>query len=346
MITHLNFAKGFRGGERQTLLLIKELSKRGYIQKVLTRKESELAKRLEGTKNLEIIKISKPYIFNLKVIKNSSILHAHETKAAQFAYFANMLYAIPYIITRRVDNRIKKNFFNRNMYTRSKYTVVLSNAIKNETLKISDKINIKIIPSAYSQLAVNANEVKRLKERFNNKFIIGNIGELDNTHKGQFYLIEAMKKIQNENPNIHLLFLGQGKDEEKYKAQSKGLNNITFEGFVDNVGDYIQCFDLFVFPSLNEGLGSVLFDVMQSNVPIIASDIGGIPDIIQNEKNGILVPIKESEAIYNAIIRLYNDEALRKKFANEAFKNIENFSFSKMTDRYEEIYKEIDDEIQ
>ena len=84
----------------------------------------------------------------------------------------------------------------------------------------------------------------------------------------------------------------------------------------------IQCFDLFVFPSLNEGLGSVLFDVMQSNVPIIASDIGGIPDIIQNEKNGILVPIKESEAIYNAIIRLYNDEALRKKFANEAFKNI------------------------
>ena len=346
MITHLNFAKGFRGGERQTLLLIKELSKRGVIQKVLTRKESELAKRLEGTENLEIIKINKPYIFNLKAIKDASILHAHETKAAQFAYFANIVYDIPYIITRRVDNRIKKNFFNKNIYTKAKYTVVLSNAIKNETLKISDKINIKIIPSAYSQLEVNANEVKRLKQRFNNKFIIGNIGELDNTQKGQFYLIEAMKKIQNKNPNIHLVFLGRGKDEVNYKAQSKELNNITFEGFVDNVGDYIQCFDLFVFPSLNEGLGSVLFDVMQSNVPIIASDIGGIPDIIQNEKNGILVSIKESEAIYNAIIRLYNDEALRKKFANEAFKNIENFSFSTMTDRYEKVYEEIDDEIQ
>ncbi len=341
IIAHLNFAKGFRGGERQTLLLIKELSERGYIQKVITRKKSELANRLEGIVNLEITKINKPYISNLKVIKDSTILHAHETKAAQFAYFANMIYDIPYIITRRVDNPIKKNFFNRGMYTNAKYTVVLSHAIKHETLKISDKIAIKIIPSAYSQLKVNESEVKRLKQRFENKFIIGNIGELDNTHKGQYYLIEAMKKIQNNYPDIHLIFLGRGKDEQNYKEQSKDLTNITFEGFVDNVGDYIQCFDLFVFPSLNEGLGSILFDVMQSHVPIIASNIGGIPDIVKNEKNGILVQIKDSEAIYKAMERLYKDKALRKKLSDEAFKDIDNFSFEKMTDRYENIYKEV-----
>lgn len=275
------------------------------------------------------------------MIRDTSLLHAHETKAAQFSYFANMIYDIPYLITRRVDNPIKKNFFNRNIYIKAKYTVVLSNAIQNETLKLSDKIHIKIIPSAYSQLKVNENEVKRLKQRFKDQFIIGNIGELDNTHKGQYYLIEAMKKIHNNYPDIHLIFLGRGKDEENYKEQSKDLNNITFEGFVDNVGDYIQCFDLFVFPSLNEGLGSILFDVMQSNVPIIASDVGGIPDIVQNEKNGILVPAKESEAIYKGIERLYHDADLRKKLSNEAFKNIENFSFEKMTDRYENIYKEI-----
>ena len=105
VITHINFAKGFRGGERQTLLLIKELSKRGYIQKVLTRKESELAKRLEGIENLEIIKINKPYIFNVKAIKDSSILHAHETKAAQFAYFAHIIYDIPYIVTEELPTR-------------------------------------------------------------------------------------------------------------------------------------------------------------------------------------------------------------------------------------------------
>ncbi len=340
IITHLNFAKGFRGGERQTLLLITELSRRGYRQKVITRKNSELANRLEGIANLEIIKINKPYVFNLKVIKDSLILHAHETKAAQFAYFANIIYDIPYIITRRVDNPIKKNFFNRNIYTKAKYAVVLSNAIKRETLKISDKIEIKIIPSAYSQLKIDQYEVKRLNERFKDKFVIGNIGELESS-KGQYYLIEAMKKIQNDYPNIHLVLLGRGKDEQDYKEQSKELNNITFEGFVDNVGDYIQCFDLFVFPSLNEGLGSILLDVMQANVPIIASDVGGIPDIVQNEKNGILVPVKDSEAIYKAIEKLYNDAELRSELSAEAFRSIDNFNFEKMTDRYENIYKEV-----
>ncbi len=340
IIAHLNFAKGFRGGERQTLLLIKELSKRGYIQKIITRKNSELANRLEGISNLEIIKINKPYVFNLKVIEDVSILHAHETKAAQFAYFANMIYKIPYMVTRRVNNPIKNNFFNKNIYENSFYTVVLSNAIKNQTLKISKNIVIKIIPSAYSQLKVNKDEVERLKESLKDKFIIGSIGELE-ISKGQYYLIEAMKKIQINYPDIHLLLLGRGEDEENYKEQSKDLTNITFEGFVDNVGDYIQCFDLFVFPSLNEGLGSILFDVMQSSVPIIASDVGGIPDIVQNEKNGILVLAKDSRAIYNAIERLYNDVDLRKKLSDKAFKNIENFSFLKMTDRYENIYKEV-----
>ena len=341
IITHLNFAKGFRVGERQTLLLIKELSHRGFKQKVITRKKSELAVRLSKINNLEIIKISKPYVLSLNKIKDSSILHAHETKAAQFCYFANALFGIPYIITRRVDNPIKNNFFNKRIYENSTYTAVLSKAIEKETLKISKNINTKIIPSAYSKLEVNQNNVELLKKRFQNKFLLGNIGELDNSHKGQFYLIEAMKKLASTYPNIHLILLGKGKDEINYKNQAKDLNNITFEGFVDNVGDYIQALDLFVFPSVNEGLGSILFDIMQSNVPIIASDVGGIPDIVHHNTNGFLVEPKNSDKIYDAIEKLYLDEDLRKRLLKEAFKNIDNFGFEKMADRYEKIYMEI-----
>ena len=338
IITHINFAKGFRGGERQTLLLIRELSKRGYNQKVLTRKNSELANRLKNIKNLEIIKIAKPYILSLSKIKGSSIIHAHETKGAQFAYFANLIYKIPYIITRRVDNPIKNNLLNKKIYNNSKYTIVLSNAIKNETSKISDNIKIKIIPSAYSKLEINKDESKKIKNRFKDKFLIGNIGELDNSHKGQYYLIEAMKMIAKKYPNIQLILLGKGKDEINYKNQAKDLTNITFEGFVDNVGDYIECFDTFVYPSLHEGLGSVLFDVMQSKVPIIATDVGGIPDIISNNKNGILVEPKNSEAIFKAVEKLYLNKKLRNELSNKAFKNIDKYSPKKMCDRYEEIY--------
>jgi len=340
-ITHLNFAKGFRGGERQTLLLVKELALRGHKQKIITRVNSDIADRLEGTKNLEIVRISKPYFLNLIKVKGSEVLHAHETKAAQLCYAANLFFNTPYIITRRVDNPIKNNFYNKNVYNNAKYTIALSRAIKEEIFKVTEDANVKIIPSAYSELKVDAYKSKEVKNRFESKFLLGNIGELDNTHKGQYYLLEAMKKIAINYPQIHLILLGRGKDEQKYKEQVKNLDNVTFEGFVDNVGDYIKCLDLFVFPSLNEGLGSILFDIMQAKVPIAASNIGGIPDIIENEKNGLLFEIKNTEAIYETIVRLYKDKNLRESLADEALKNIDNFSFENMTDRYEKLYKEI-----
>ena len=340
VISHLNFAKGFRGGERQTMLLIEELSRRGYKQKLITRVMSELAYRLEGTENLEIIRISKPYFLNLLKVKDVEILHAHETKAAQFAYFAHLLFKIPYIVTRRVDNPIKNNFFNRKVYQKAKCCVSLSHAIKNEIEKITLKAKIQIIPSAYSKLKIDDIKSLEIKKRFSKFFLIGNIGELDNTHKGQYYLLEAMKKVETTFPEIHLILLGKGKDEQKYKEQVKGLSNVTFEGFVDNVGDYINALDLFVFPSLNEGLGSILFDIMQARIPIAASNIGGIPDIITDEKTGLLFETKNVEVIYDAIVALYKDENLRNKLATNALKNIGDFSFEKMTDKYEKIYKE------
>lgn len=340
-ITHLNFAKGFRGGERQTLLLIKELSARGYIQKIITRIDSDIATRLEGVLNLEIIRISKPYFLSLSKIKGSEVLHAHETKAAQFCYIANLLYNIPYIVTRRVDNPIKNNVFNTSIYKNAHYIIALSRAIKAEIYKVSKNAKVKIISSAYSELKVDNEKSKEIKKRFKGMFLIGNIGELDNTHKGQYYLLEAMKELSISHPQIHLIMLGRGKDELKYKEQVKDLDNVTFEGFVDNVGDYINCLDLFAFPSLNEGLGSILFDVMQAKVPIVASNVGGIPDIVIHEKNGLLFMTKNSEAIYDAIVRLYKDEALRNKLANLAYSSIDDFSFYSMADKYEEVYKEL-----
>lgn len=337
-LTHLNFAKGFRGGERQTYLLIEELAKRGYQQQIVTRKESELAKRLEDIPNLTIIKISKPYIFHLSKIKNVSLLHAHETKAAQVALFAHLLFQIPYIITRRVDIKIKENFFNRSIYEKSSCTIVLSNAIQKRVLNLSSTVKTKIIPSCATEFHYDVEMIKKIKVNYENKFIIGNIGALEYA-KGQQYLLEVAKKLQHTYPNIHVLFLGKGSQETEFRERAKALSNVTFVGFVDNVGDYIKSFDLFVFPSLHEGLGSILLDVIQGEVPIAASNVGGIPDIISHEKSGLLFPPKDTDAIYNAIEKLYLSEELRAKFANEAYKTIENFSITKMADAYEDVYR-------
>jgi len=338
-ITHLNFAKGFRGGERQTLLLIEQLSAKGYKQTLLTRKGATLAQKASHIKNLTIITISKPYFLSLGKIKESALLHAHETKSAHFAYFAHLLYKIPYIITRRIDKSIKKSFLNNKMYLHSKKTVALSQIIKEKLYALNSDINVVMIPSALSHLKVKDKTAATIKERFYNKYLIGNIGELDNKHKGQYYLIEAAKKLQKTHPDIHFILLGKGIDAQKYKEQAKNLNNITFEGYVNNVGDYIKNFDLFVFPSLNEGLGSSLLDIMDFSVPIIATEVGGIPDIIHHDKNGLLIAPHNAHAIENAILTLYSDKQLAQRLTKQAKEDTKMYTAEVMANHYIALYE-------
>ncbi len=340
-IAHVNFAKGFRGGERQTQLLIEQLSLQGYQQKLLTRVDSELAQSCSHIENLEIIPTRKPYIFHASTVKGSTLIQAHETKALQFAYFAHLLYNIPYVVTRRVDNPLKTNFLNKKMYAAAFKTVVLSKAIQKEVLRVSPDAKTEIIPSAFSDSSVDKVEASKIQERFKGKFLIGNVGALVDSHKGQSFLIEAARKLESTHPDIHFILLGRGEDEERFKKQAEGLTNITFEGFVNNVNDYISCFDLFVFPSRHEGLGSVLFDVMQLSVPIIATDVGGIPDIITNGENGILVPACDAGAIEESIISLYNNKEKREQLSKNALKSIHMYAPENMAKRYQKLYKTI-----
>lgn len=336
-ITHLNFAKGFRGGERQTLLLIEELASLGYSQELIVRKDSVLIEKCAHIKNLKTIPISKPYLLNIRHIKNSRLLHAHETKAAQFAYITSIMTKIPYIITRRVSFRIKKSFFSKALYLNAKTTVVLSRAIKHEILKVSPQAFIDIIPSAFTNQEIDKEKSQKIKERFKGKFLIGHIGALEDS-KGQIYIIEAAKLLKKTHPNLHFLLLGKGKDEKILKQKIDNLDNVTLEGFVDNVHDYISTFDLFVFPSTNEGLGSSLLDVMSLGVPIIASDVGGIPDVIKDKYNGVLIPSRDSKILSEQIIALYQDEKMREILLNNGKKEIKKYSAKNMAKKYSLLY--------
>ena len=340
-ITHVNFAKGFRGGERQTQLLIEQLATQGYQQILLARVGSDLAQRCKEIMNLSIREIPKPYIFHLNCSQPTDLIHAHETKALQFAYVASLLHKIPYIVTRRVDNPLKTNFLNTKMYRAAFRSVALSHAIEKEILRVSPNANTEIIPSAYSDAKIDPTKAKKIKARFKDKFLVGNVGALVDSHKGQSFLIEAAKVLEQSHPDIHFILLGRGEDEAKFKAQAKGLTNITFEGFVDNVNDYISCFELFVFPSRHEGLGSILFDVMQLNVPIIATDVGGIPDIIQNGVNGILIPPLNKNAIIDNVLSLYINPEKRASLAAYASKNVTDYAPGNMAKRYRSLYSEV-----
>lgn len=342
-ICHINLAKDFRGGERQTELLIKALGRQGNIsQKVILSKDSPLVERLsKAGEKVSLYPISKPYLFHAHHVKDCSLLHVHEAKAGQFAYLATRIYKRPYVITRRVTNPIKTNPLTRRIYSEAERVVALSDAIRDVLTCYEANLNPLVIPSMVSSLPVNPQAIDEIRHRYRDKFLVGHAGALVNHHKGQQYIVEAAASLLQDYPEIHFLLLGRGKDGPWLKHMADGLSNIEFLDFRENLGDYLAAFDLFVFPSLHEGLGSVLLDAMQFKLPIVASSVGGIPDLIEHGKNGLLISSRDSRALADSILYLYRNEEIRRDLAENAYQVSLNYHPHSVSQRYLLLYREI-----
>ncbi len=342
-IAHINLAKEFRGGERQTALLISELSKLGFRQTLFFRSGETLLKNYLinlQVQNLNFIDLSKPFFMNLKIFANQNIdlIHAHEAKASQISYFINKFYKIPYIITRRVQNNPSNNFFNKAIYNNASKVVAISNIIREDLLKIFPDLNIVKISSAYSSDLKNANENIIFNDIPKDKKIIGHIGAIVDNHKGTCTILETAKLLEQERKNVHFIIIGNGSDLELCETRARYLTNISFLGFKDEPQKYIKQFDIFVFPSIHEGLGSILLDVMRFGKPIIASAVGGILDLIENDKNGYLIQPKDSQMLKNKIVKLLDNRQELEEFSVENKIRALEFSPNKMAEKYSIIY--------
>lgn len=325
-ILHINLARGFRGGERQTLLLIRGLSEQypEIQQSLVIRRDSPLQEYTADINNLILIKISRPWFRHLFSIKNHDLAHAHDAKACHFAFLLSLVSKIPYVITRRMDRAPKNDWFTRRVYRHCSHLISLSSAIADIMAGIYPELPGSVIPSMKASLDFNRDTVKAIRNQYPNSIIAGNIGALV-ANKGQQYTIEAARILENTHPQIHFLLVGEGPDREKFERQARGLKNLTFAGFRRNIGDYYRAFDIFLFPSLQEGLGSSLLDAMETRLPIIASRVGGIPDIIRDRENGLLVPVKDSGAIVNALLELIENKRFAQKLAAQGHKDADNY---------------------
>jgi glycosyltransferase involved in cell wall biosynthesis len=268
------------------------------------------------------------------------IVHAHEAKAVHWAYVHKLLKNTPYIITRRVDTAVKDKWLNQKTYRNASALVGISTLIAKQ---IRDKQwgEVYQIPSTLAHLESNPEEGERFRRAFPGKTIVGHVGALVDKHKGQKVLIEAAALLEKSHPNLQFVFFGDGADKDELESLSKEMKNVSWMGFKSKIGDYLPYFDLFAFPSRNEGLGSTLLDVMDAGVPIIASNVGGIPDIVIDNETGILVPVNDSSALEAAIIRLSNDKPLQAKLVEGAKKQLENYTPKKMAESYTSLYQKI-----
>jgi len=139
-----------------------------------------------------------------------------------------------------------------------------------------------------------------------NSNVIGTVGRLVPV-KGHKYLVSAAKRVTKEFENTVFVFVGDGYLESILERQAESLGirkNTIFAGWRSDVIDVLSLFDIFVLPSLNEGMGKVLIEGMALGKPIVASSVGGIIDLVKNGDNGILVPPRDSDALGDAILKL------------------------------------------
>jgi len=167
-------------------------------------------------------------------------------------------------------------------------------------------------------------------------------------YKGPNALIKAMTNILKNVPDVELVFAGKGVMQAELEILSKKLSiekNVRFVGFVkdDLKALYYKAADIFVLPSTmsTECFPIANLEAMACGIPIVASNIGGIPDIVKNGENGLLVQPEDTEALAKAIIYLLENEEIRKKMGQDGLKKIIDFSWEIISEQTEKIYNNI-----
>ena len=342
ILCHVNLATGFRGGERQTYLLMDRLSNQGWQQKLIARKSGKLAELSQSVDNLTIVETSINPLQYLGHFANVDIVHMHESRAFLTLHVSGHLRQTPYVLTRRVQRKPRQSWLNQSVYSKANAVVTLSDAIGqivNESLGI--KLNYSVIPSAKTGFSFNSGEVQSIRSRLKGDFVVGHIGTLDDSHKGQLQIIETARRFSASHPEICFVLVGEGRDFELFKQQTAALDNIALVGLVDNVGDYLKAFDIFLFPSRHEGLGSILLDALDFGLPVIATDVGGISEIIENGVNGFLVKPDAIDDICESILGLYSESTLMEQIARANTEKAKSYTVGTMADKYAQIYQRI-----
>jgi len=163
--------------------------------------------------------------------------------------------------------------------------------------------------------------------------------------KGLIYLIQASEKIISKYPNIKFILIGDGPLKELHINEVNQLslqNNFVFLGYKKDIANYLGILDLFILPSLWEGLSIVLLEASALGRPIIATEVGGNGEIIENGHNGLLIPPKDISSLIDAIEKLYLHEDLRKRIASNAqIKFEQEYKIQVMLNKYLDVYRKI-----
>jgi len=276
------------------------------------------------------------------------IIHAHGPRAGGFCRFA-IRSGEKFIYTEHIWNKEYnlKNPINsylqvmgiRSVCKRADLIIAVSKSVKKFLIKITKLSGDKfvVIPNA-----IELSDSNHLEgHRKTTELVVGCIGSLV-PQKGLIYLVKAFGRVTASLPKARLEIVGDGPEKEKLLLEIRKLgleSKIQLIGAQKNVRKFLSCWDLFVLPSISETFGIVILEAMEQKVPVIASAVGGIPEIIKDGKTGILVPPADSEKLAKTISWLLAEKKDRLSLSTEAYDILKkNYDWSKIIDDIENVF--------
>lgn len=317
-----------------------------------------------GSAPISIDILYKPYK-PLKLGLDMDIIHTHTGNPPTpiAAYWHTKKKNKPFVVTYHGDLQEAMGGFTRRMsvYFYNKYLLhkILSYAdviispsecyIKESRFLGKYRDKIVVIPNGLNIAEFNISYSKEECRRKLGLSIDGRIiifvGTLS-PHKGPDVLLKAMPKILKDIPDAELVFVGSGwmrGELERACKQFSVEKHVKFAGFVEErlKPIYYRAADVFCLPSVmkHEIFGIVNLEAMACGIPIVASKIGGVPDVVKDGENGLLVPPGDSEALADAIIYLLENEDVREKMGKNGRKKVEGYSWERIAEETEKVYE-------
>jgi glycosyltransferase involved in cell wall biosynthesis len=283
------------------------------------------------------------------------VIHAHDAHGVAMASLALSLgsstaqgRAPRLVASRRVDFHLKGNSFSRWKYRQVDAFIAASEAIRQmlvadgvpaeRTVTVHEGIDVDHVVAAPP---VNVHEAFWLPHQAP---VVGNVAALV-PHKGQRYLVDAAHLVVQTVPDARFIILGEGELREHLEKQVHEHHlekHVLLPGFRTDVLGCIKGFDLFVMSSVTEGLGTSLLDAMACGRPIVATRAGGIPEIVEDDVNGTLVPPRDAASLAAAIVRALKDDGWRRRMGEAGLARVrERFTVDRMVEQTAAVYKRL-----
>lgn len=359
-ILHMIETSGPGGAENMFLSMLDTLDPVRYENHVLLLKEGWLSRKVEdlgirpfivaqnGTLDTGWIKKVKKRILETGM----EHLHCHEFAMNSYGAILSRMTGIPGVATVHGKNYYGDKLQRRLLYrfaSRQLEMVAVSADIADYlVLRVGvkrDRIHIIANGIETERHAFSSEVRKKARQELgigDDECLIGAVGNLYEV-KGHRYLVEAFSGIQDRVANARLVIAGRGREEAALLdlIRRSGLQDrVSLLGFREDVPALLQAMDIFVMPSISEGLPLSVLEAMASRTPVIATSVGGLPQLIDHGKTGLLVPSRDAVALRQALLSFLEKQSLMENIARRAESMVRGkYSIASMIFAYEELYQ-------